>query len=97
MPGLPSGRRVIALREVDEMARTRTLPHYWHRPARPTISETCRPGEGIALVRVAPAMVTLSGRLGQPCAARGPAGGRMPRAACWAARDIGPAAPQAPP
>ena len=58
MPGLPSGRRVIALREVDEMARTRTpLPHYWHRPARPTISETCRSGEGIALVRVAPAMV----------------------------------------
>ena len=54
MPGLPSGRRVIALWEVDEIARTRTLPpHYRHRPALPTISETCPPGEGIALVRAA--------------------------------------------
>ncbi len=26
MPGLPSGRRVIAPREVDEGARTRSLP-----------------------------------------------------------------------
>jgi len=26
MPGLPSGQRVIAPREVDEMARTRVLP-----------------------------------------------------------------------
>ena len=83
MPGLPSGRRVIALREVDEMARTRTpLPHYWHRPARPTISETCRPGEGIALVRVAPAMVTL---VWPPRAALRRAGtGRRPHAPCGA-------------
>ena len=56
MPGLPSGRRVIALGEVDEMARTpaNTPPDCGHRSARPTISETCPPGEGIALARGVP-------------------------------------------
>jgi len=60
MPGLPSGRRVIALREVDEVARTRYLlpqsaPGRWL-----TISETCPPGEGIVLVRAASPFVVVT-------------------------------------
>ena len=47
MPGLPSGRSVIALWEVDEVARTRSLPHAARaHQTQPIISETCPPGEG---------------------------------------------------
>ena len=47
MPGLPSDRSVIALWEVDEVARTRSLPALLV-PVKhhPIISETCPPGEG---------------------------------------------------
>ena len=44
MPGLPSGRSVIALWEVDEVARTRSLPHAARaHQTQPIISETCLP------------------------------------------------------
>jgi len=47
MPGLPSGRRVIALWEADEVTRTRSLPRAARAElAPPIISETCPPGEG---------------------------------------------------
>ena len=50
MPGLPSGRSVIALWEVDEVARTRSLPHAARaHQTQPIISETCPPGEGALL------------------------------------------------
>ena len=47
MPGLPSDRSVIALWEVDEVTRTRSLPRAARAgQALPFISETCPPGEG---------------------------------------------------
>ena len=42
LPSLRPGGRVVALREVGEMARTR-IHHSPDLPSRPTISETCRP------------------------------------------------------
>jgi len=50
MPGLPSDRSVIALWEVDEVTRTRSLPRAARAPVKhyhsSRISETCPPGEG---------------------------------------------------
>ena len=46
IPGLPSGRRMIAPREVDEMALTRALHPQSAGPHSRAISETCPPGEG---------------------------------------------------
>jgi len=47
MPGLPSGRRVIALWEVDEVTRTRSLPRAARAElAPPIISETRARGTG---------------------------------------------------
>ncbi len=45
LPSLRPGCRVVALREVGEMARTRTS-HPPDLPHDPIISETCPPGEG---------------------------------------------------
>ena len=45
LPSLRPGCRVVTLREVGEMARTRTN-HPPDLPHDPTISETCPPGEG---------------------------------------------------
>ena len=54
MPGLPSDRSVIALWEVDEVARTRSLPALLVPvKAPPIISETCPPGEGTGVGGVA--------------------------------------------
>ena len=68
MPGLPSGRSVIALWEVDEVARTRSLPHAARaHQTQPIISETCPPGEGdLFRVKADATEVRGSGRDG-PC------------------------------
>jgi hypothetical protein len=51
MPRLPSGRRVIAPREVEEVAHTRSLPGRSTRSlalvCMSTISETCPPGKAL--------------------------------------------------
>jgi len=49
---LPSGRSVIALWEVDEVARTRSLPHAARaHQTQPIISETCpRPARATSSV-----------------------------------------------
>ena len=51
MPGLPSGRSVIALWEVVEMARTRSPAPQQSWPCFAALSETCRPARTCTLPR----------------------------------------------
>ena len=58
---LPPAEAVTALWEVDEVARTRSLPHAaCAHQTQPIISETCPPGEG-DLFRVNADTTTLGG------------------------------------
>ena len=77
MPGVPSGRRVIALREVDEMARTRSLPPSLLAPVRMADhlgDLPARRGHRSCSCDFMRSSCRLPAS-GQPCVARGPAGG----------------------